>query len=99
MPVGAPDHYIPLIPHTHYQEWHGSLEANENPVYEVTIKAKSLTIYSSQDITVRLNSADNDPIAVKAHLPYYWTGFEVTAIYVTNTTAVDFIFVYVEGFG
>jgi len=98
MAIGAPDHYIPIVPHTSYQEWHGSLSANENPHYEVTIKAKSLTIYSSQDITVKLNSEDNDPIAIKAHLPYYWTGFIVTDIYVYNPTAVDFIFVYVEGF-
>ena len=98
MAIGAPDHYIPLIPHTHYEEWHGSLTADQNPTYTVTIKAKSLTIYSSQDVTVKLNADTNDAISIKAHIPYHWTGFEVTAIYVTNTVAVDFIFVYVEGF-
>jgi len=95
--VGAPDHYIPLIPHTAYEETHGSLAAGENPVITIGIIAKSLTIYSSQDITVKLNSEDNDAIAIKAHLPYKWDGFVVSTVYIYNTTPVDFYMVYVEG--
>jgi len=98
MAIGAPDHYVPLIPHTAYQEIHGSLAANENPVITVTIKAKSLTVYSSQDITIKINSESNDAIAIKAHLPYYWTGFIINKVYIYNTTAVDFYQVYLEGF-
>jgi hypothetical protein len=48
--------------------------------------ASALYLYSSQTITVNLNSAAGTDIVLSANRPFFSTGLAVTAIYLSNAS-------------
>jgi len=87
MAAGAPDYFRPA--NTAYETDVQTHNADANPIITPTIKVRFLLLFSDQEITVRFNSATNDPWTIKANRPYKWEDFNITSIHVTNTAQTD----------